>query len=685
MVSKAPANPMTAALVPAHNGKAVWAPAREAAKTIKKKGASEQATPEHDLAALPPGEQAGVVADTAETAETAAAGNDWRDAAQPLEPEGGGGDERESLSGDPAGSASAGASSGGLQLAQAQTTSAGQSITPPTSEAPANQDDDRDRGLFWLPLGAVAVAGLASGSGSGSGNGPAVAPKPAANSIVTGTVVAGPVIAGHSLKVEIYAANGSTKLGEAALDATGKFSVDIGVYSGVIIARVVNTGTGQDYLDEATGLAKDLNATLMATAVVPGGTIAVNINPLTAIAAQKAGLAADGSGSIANATSVTNANAAVAAAFGLADLTGTTVVATNSGSFNATDGLTSGEKYGAVLAALSGVDQAKGGDSQATINEIVAGLTLGAGTGGAGGTGTLSTATLDTVMVGARAAAKAAGGSDSSSLTAIVSTLTSQVSASVTIDTIATDGVINASEQAVAITGTTVAGAAVALSIGGNTRSATVTGSTWRYDLQSSDITTMADGGETIRATATLSGGSTASASRTILVDTVAPSISSVAITSASGAQSSTLNAGDTASVTVTLSEATTVSTAGGTPQLALNIGGTTVQATYTSGSGSTSLVFSYTIQAGQTDTNGISIAANGLNPNGAAFRSNAKAFQTLSSSPPAIHETSGFSRAFYTGNNRGFPTESARCQWPLNLNESRCSREVWRWAFSGG
>ena len=74
MVSKAPANPMTAALVPAHNGKAVWAPAREAAKTIKKKGASEQATPEHDLAALPPGEQAGVVADTAETAETAAAG-----------------------------------------------------------------------------------------------------------------------------------------------------------------------------------------------------------------------------------------------------------------------------------------------------------------------------------------------------------------------------------------------------------------------------------------------------------------------------------------------------------------------------------------------------------------------------------------------------------------------------------
>ena len=111
----------------------------------------------------------------------------------------------------------------------------------------------------------------------------------------------------------------------------------------------------------------------------------------------------------------------------------------------------------------------------------------------------------------------------------------------------------NAVLMACTITGTTAAGAAVALSIGGNTRIATVTGSTWRYDLQASDITAMADGGETIRATASLSGGSTASASRTILVDTVAPSISSLALSSATGAQNSTLNAGDVASVTLTI------------------------------------------------------------------------------------------------------------------------------------
>jgi hypothetical protein len=51
-----------------------------------------------------------------------------------------------------------------------------------------------------------------------------------------------------------------------------------------------------------------------------------------------------------------------------------------------------------------------------------------------------------------------------------------------------------------------------------------------------------------------------------------------------------------------------------GTPHLALNIGGSTVQASYASGSGSSSLVFTYTILAGQNDSNGISVGALTLN-----------------------------------------------------------------------
>ena len=96
--------------------------------------------------------------------------------------------------------------------------------------------------------------------------------------------------------------------------------------------------------------------------------------------------------------------------------------------------------------------------------------------------------------------------------------------------------------------------------------------------------------------------------------DTIAPTVNSVALSNSTGALANTLNAGDVVYATITMSEATTVT---GTPKLALNIGGTGVQASYVSGSGSTALVFSYTILASQADANGISIAANSLMLNG--------------------------------------------------------------------
>ena len=86
--------------------------------------------------------------------------------------------------------------------------------------------------------------------------------------------------------------------------------------------------------------------------------------------------------------------------------------------------------------------------------------------------------------------------------------------------------------------------------------------------------------------------------------------VSSVALSSATGIQNNLLNAGDVVYATVTMNNATTVT---GTPTLGLTIGSTVYQASYVSGSGTTGLVFSYTVLAGQTDTNGISIAANSL------------------------------------------------------------------------
>ena len=109
----------------------------------------------------------------------------------------------------------------------------------------------------------------------------------------------------------------------------------------------------------------------------------------------------------------------------------------------------------------------------------------------------------------------------------------------------------------------------------------------------------------------TVTGGSTLETIPTNPpVDTTAPTIASIAAsgTSITGGTGN-LNAGDVVSLSVTFSEAVTVS--GGTPTLVLSDGGT---ATYSSGSGSATLVFTHTVQAGQNvaDLAVTSVALNG-------------------------------------------------------------------------
>ena len=95
----------------------------------------------------------------------------------------------------------------------------------------------------------------------------------------------------------------------------------------------------------------------------------------------------------------------------------------------------------------------------------------------------------------------------------------------------------------------------------------------------------------------------------TLQIDTTAPSVSSV-VASGTGitAGAGDLGAGSVVTLTVNLSEAVTV--AGGTPTLTLNDGGT---ATYTGGSGSNALTFSYTVGAGQ-NTSDLAVSAFNLN-----------------------------------------------------------------------
>ncbi|MBY0238186.1 MAG: DUF4347 domain-containing protein, partial [Burkholderiaceae bacterium] len=78
--------------------------------------------------------------------------------------------------------------------------------------------------------------------------------------------------------------------------------------------------------------------------------------------------------------------------------------------------------------------------------------------------------------------------------------------------------------------------------------------------------------------------------------DIAAPAVVSVVQTSGNGYY----NAGDSVTLTITFDAAVTVT---GAPRLQLETGTTDQYATYTSGSGSTTLIFTYTVQAGDTSS----------------------------------------------------------------------------------
>ena len=105
--------------------------------------------------------------------------------------------------------------------------------------------------------------------------------------------------------------------------------------------------------------------------------------------------------------------------------------------------------------------------------------------------------------------------------------------------------------------------------------------------------------------------------------DTTAPSISSVAITSDAGDDDVYLDddgvygIGDKIEVTVTFSEDVTVT---GSPQLELTVGSSAKNAAYMSTTGS-KVVFSYMVAVGDSDTDGISIAADKLSLNGGTIK----------------------------------------------------------------
>jgi len=156
---------------------------------------------------------------------------------------------------------------------------------------------------------------------------------------------------------------------------------------------------------------------------------------------------------------------------------------------------------------------------------------------------------------------------------------------------------------------------------------ATVSGTSWTYSATVADGTTYQFN---VKETDLAGNTSNATTNFTVTGDTTAPTVSSVAITSATGIQNNFLNEDDVVSVTATFSENVPVT---GTPQLTLVVGSVNQPAPYASGDNSTTLVFQYTIQSGDNDTNGISIGENALDLSGGTIRDPAGNNATLTHS----------------------------------------------------
>src|SRR5207247_2165848 len=143
-------------------------------------------------------------------------------------------------------------------------------------------------------------------------------------------------------------------------------------------------------------------------------------------------------------------------------------------------------------------------------------------------------------------------------------------------------------------------------------------------------------------ATLTLAAPSAANslgANKALVIDTAVPTVTSVNSSTANGSY----KAGDPISVQVNFSEAVTVT---GTPQLTLETGTTDEAVDYASGSGTSTLTFTYTVQAGDTSADLDYVATTSLALNGGTIRDAALNNGTLTLAAPGAANSLGANKA---------------------------------------
>ena len=156
---------------------------------------------------------------------------------------------------------------------------------------------------------------------------------------------------------------------------------------------------------------------------------------------------------------------------------------------------------------------------------------------------------------------------------------------------------------------------ALPLTIGSTTRNASYVGGngtntlTFRYTIQSADqdVDGITVDPASITGTITDAAGNAADFSSVPAPSTVAVIVNPVIINSVTPSADGDYKEGDTIALTANFTEAVSVT---GTPRIELTLDSGTVFADYASGSGTTDIVFSYTVQSGDEDTNGITLTS---------------------------------------------------------------------------
>jgi hypothetical protein len=222
------------------------------------------------------------------------------------------------------------------------------------------------RGSGGVFAGLAGLGLLAAGGSSGPGaSGPGA--TVAATTLSVG-IYAGPLIDGHQLTVAAYGKNDEVLKAPTAVELVdGRATVSFrGDYTGPVLLKVVDTGDGADYVNEADGATMDLSVDLRAIVQIeePSTTMEVNISPLTELVVQEitgesdAGVEGDSEQDLSRATpeAIATANANVANSLRLTDSSEVALMFVKT-TINA-DGTQANDanRVGQVLAAIAGYE-----------------------------------------------------------------------------------------------------------------------------------------------------------------------------------------------------------------------------------------------------------------------------------------------------------------------------------------